>query len=224
MTQPAPVKAVFFDLDGTLINSLEDLAETTNYALAQRGLPTHPVGDYRYFVGDGIHTMLQRTAPKGADPALVDELVEIARTEYGKYWARKTHVYEGIFPMLERLQEQNIILAVLSNKLQAFTTQVVTHFFPATPFASVKGSPPGGKAKPHPGMALAMAAELGVKPEEVLFMGDTRVDMETACAAGMVPVGVLWGFRPRAELEEFGARHILEHPADLFTRFAGQGI
>ncbi|WP_027187555.1 HAD family hydrolase [Desulfovibrio cuneatus] len=215
MAQALPAKAVFFDLDGTLINSLEDLADTTNDVLAGHNLPTHPVQDYRYFVGDGIHTMLQRTVPKGTDPALVDALVAQAKVEYGQYWARKTHVYAGIFTMLEQLQAKGMQLAVLSNKLQEFTTMVVQHFFPLQPFVLVKGSPEGGKAKPDPTMALAMAKELGLHPQEVLFMGDTRVDMETATAAGMVPVGVLWGFRPKEELLAYGARYLLEQPQDV---------
>ncbi len=222
MAQTLLAKAVFFDLDGTLINSLDDLADTTNDVLARHGLPTHPVQDYRYFVGDGIYTMLQRTVPKGTDPALVDALVTLAKAEYGQHWARKTQVYAGIATMLEELQAKGVQLAVLSNKLQKFTTMVVHHFFPQQPFILVKGSPEGGKAKPDPTMALAMAQELGVRPQEVLFMGDTRVDMETATAAGMVPVGVLWGFRPKEELLAHGARYLLEQPQDILQYLQGE--
>ena len=216
MTQQLSAKAVFFDLDGTLIDSLDDLADTTNEVLARYGLPTHPVQDYCYFVGDGIHTMLQRTVPKGTDAAIVDALVAEAKAEYGQHWARKTQVYAGIAPMLVQLQDKGVQLAVLSNKLQQFTSMVVNHFFPHQPFVLVKGSPEGGKAKPDPAMALGMAQELGLRPEEVLFMGDTRVDMETATAAGMVPVGVLWGFRPKEELLAHGAKYLLEQPQDVF--------
>ena len=219
MKQVLSAKAVFFDLDGTLIDSLDDLADTTNDVLARHGLPTHPVHDYRYFVGDGIHTMLQRTVPQGTDPALVDALVAQAKVEYGQHWARKTRVYAGIPAMLEQLQAKGVQLAVLSNKLQDFTTMVVQHFFPHQPFVLIKGSPEGGKAKPHPAMALAMAQELGLRPQEVLFMGDTRVDMETASNAGMVPVGVLWGFRPKEELVAHGARYLLEQPGDVLQYF-----
>lgn len=223
MKQAVSVKAVFFDLDGTLINSLDDLADTTNAVLAMHGLPTHPVQDYRYFVGDGIHTMLQRTVPQGTDPALVERLVALAKAEYGQHWARKTCVYAGIAAMLEQLQASGVQLAVLSNKLQEFTSTVVHHFFPQQPFVLVKGSPEGGKAKPDPAMALAMARELGLSPHEVLFMGDTRVDMETATAAGMVPVGVLWGFRPKEELLAYGAKYLLEQPQDVFACIEGGG-
>ena len=223
MEQTLPAKAVFFDLDGTLIDSLDDLADTTNDVLAGHGLPTHPVQEYRYFVGDGIHTMLQRTVPTGTDPAVVDALVVLAKVEYGQHWARKTRNYAGIAPMLEQLQVKGVQLAVLSNKLQEFTTMVVSHFFPHQPFVLVKGSPEGGKAKPDPAMALAMAQELGLRPQEVLFMGDTRVDMETATAAGMVPVGVLWGFRPKEELLAHGARYLLEQPQDVLQYLKGEG-
>ncbi len=208
--------AVIFDLDGTLIDSLDDLADTANDALAAKGFPTHPVDPYRYFVGDGIENLLRRAAPAGTDETIITELVAHARREYGKHWARKTRAYDGIAAMLEKLAARNIALAVLSNKPHDFTLAVVSHFFPNTRFAAVLGSPPGGKAKPDPALALNIAKGIGASPQDVLFMGDTRTDMDTAVAANMVPVGVLWGFRPESELLEHGARIILRRPLDLF--------
>lgn len=210
------IKAAIFDLDGTLVDSLEDLADTTNTALEAKGLPTHPVGSYRYFVGEGIHTMLERSAPANTSSSELEELVSIARTEYSKHWARKTHIYSGILEMLSQLQSRNIPLAVLSNKLDDFTKAVVAHFFPANTFGVVMGSPKNGTAKPDPRAALSIAEKFGVAPEQTLFMGDTKVDMQTANNAGMVAAGVLWGFRPKSELEEHNAKIILEQPTDLF--------
>ncbi len=213
---PLYAAAVIFDLDGTLIDSLDDLADTTNAALAAKGFPTHAVDPYRYFVGDGIENMLRRAAPAGTSETVIQELVVYAKEEYGKHWARKTRIYDGVMPMLERLAARNIPLAVLSNKPHDFTQAVVRHFFPDTRFFAVQGSPLGGKAKPDPTLALQIAQNLGVSPKSVLFMGDTRTDMATAAAAGMVPVGALWGFRPESELIENGAQILLRNPLALF--------
>ncbi len=209
-------KAVFFDLDGTLLDSLEDLADTTNTALEAHGFPARPVGEYRYFVGDGIRNMLRRAAPPGTDESAIDRLVARARQEYGLHWARKTALYDGIGPMLARLRRKNVPLAVLSNKPHDFCLAMTAHFFPDAPFAVVAGSPPDGRAKPEPEMALRLARTMNLDPAEVLFMGDTRTDMDTAVNAGMVPVGVLWGFRPESELRAHGAQALLRNPSDLF--------
>ncbi len=211
-----PCSAVVFDLDGTLINSLDDLADTTNDALRAFGLPPHPVDPYRYFVGDGIETMVRRAAPPGTDEELITQITERAKQEYSANWSRKTCQYEGIADMLAGLRERNIPLMVLTNKRHDFTLEVMAHFFPDTPFARIQGSPPGGTAKPDPSLALAMAEEMGLTPDSIMFMGDTRVDMNTATNAGMIPVGALWGFRPKSELVEHGAKVLLEKPMDLF--------
>ena len=213
---PLPCSAVIFDLDGTLINSLDDLADTTNDALRAFGLPVHPVDPYRYFVGDGIETMVRRAAPANTDESLIAQITERAKQEYTAHWARKTRPYDGIMDMLVALAARNIPLMVLTNKRHHFTLEVMAHFFPETPFAHIQGSPPGGTAKPDPTLALAMAKDLGLAPENILFLGDTRVDMNTATNAGMHPVGALWGFRPKSELVENGAKLLLEHPMDLF--------
>ncbi len=213
---PLPCSAIIFDLDGTLINSLDDLADTTNDALRAFGLPTHPVDPYRYFVGDGIMNLVRRAAPAGSDDELVSRVCERAKQEYSRHWARKTRPYDGVMDMLKSLLKRNIPLLVLTNKPHEFAQQVMDHFFPDTPFARVQGSPPGAVAKPDPTLALALAKDLGLSPADILFMGDTKVDMLTARNAGMVPVGALWGFRPESELVENGAAVLLQHPMDLF--------
>lgn len=211
------IKAVFFDLDGTLLDTLEDLADAGNLALAARGFPSHPVDAYRFFVGDGMETLMRRAAPPDTDEASLDLLTKAMREQYGRNWARKTRPYAGIVAMLEWLASRSMPMAVLSNKPHEFTLLTVERFFPRTPFALVQGSPEGGRAKPEPAMALSMAKSLGLAPAEVLFMGDSRTDMDTAVAAGMLPAGVLWGFRPKSELLAHGARVLLEEPADLFN-------
>ena len=211
-----PIRAVIFDLDGTLVDSLEDIADTANDALKARGFPAHPVDAYRYFVGDGIQNMVRRASPDGTDDEVINALVAEAHDAYSAGWNQKTRPYAGIEAMLRELEGRGIALAVLSNKLHEFTQDVVAHFFPQTPFKAIQGSPRGSKAKPDPTLALRIASELGVPPQQTLFMGDTRTDMDTATAAGMVPAGVLWGFRPERELLDHGAQLILREPGELF--------
>lgn len=209
------MKACFFDLDGTLLDSLEDLADAGNAALASKGYPTHPADAYRYFVGDGMETLIRRAAPQGVEEDVLRLLTQTMRDEYALGWARKTRPYPGITTMLDELRQRGVVLAVLSNKPHEFTELAVRRFFPNTPFARIQGSPKGGRAKPDPALALAMAAELGLAPEEVLFIGDSRTDMDTAVAAGMFPLGVLWGFRPASELTEHGAKALVEDPIQI---------
>lgn len=211
------IKAVFFDLDGTLLNSLEDLADTTNTVLAAHGYATHPLDAYRHFIGDGMEKLLRRAAPADIGEERFNQLLIPMREEYGRSWARKTRPYEGIEVMLKKLEDMGILLAVLSNKPHEFALLAVERFFPDAPFAKVQGSPRGGKAKPDPALALAMARDFRLEPAEILFLGDSSTDMDTAVAAGMLPVGALWGFRTREELEKHGARLLLEKPGDIFA-------
>ena len=212
------VRAIIFDLDGTLVDSLEDLADCTNTALAAYSLPVHPLAPYNYFVGMGLKNLINSAVPVGTPEAVIQEVTTRYSAEYARHWARKSRPYAGIRPMLERLVAMRIPLAVLSNKAQIFTGDFVAHFFPEAPFMTVQGSPAGGVAKPDPAMALDIAARMRLLPREIAFMGDTRTDMETANNAGMLPIGVTWGFRPESELVEFGARVLLHHPDDLFAK------
>ncbi|MDR2694753.1 MAG: HAD family hydrolase [Deltaproteobacteria bacterium] len=212
-----PCSAIFFDLDGTLLDSVQDLADATNSALRASGLPEHPVHAYKYFVGDGFEMLIQRAAPKGADLELRLRVMQQAREAYRQNWAHTSKPYEGIPEMLEDLQKRAIPLAVLSNKPHEFTLLTMRHFFPTIRFARIQGSPPGIRAKPDPALALTMLRELGLEAHKVLFMGDTGVDMVTAVNAGMIPVGVLWGFRTEEELIRHGARLVLGKAAELFA-------
>ncbi len=208
--------AVIFDLDGTLLDTLADLGNCMNSVLARLGYPTHPLDRYRRFVGDGIEVLARRClAGAAADETAVARVVEEMRGEYGRRWAESTRPYDGIAELLAALRQRGLALAVLSNKPHPFTVRMVEHFFPRGLFAAVWGARPEYPRKPDPAAALALAALMAAAPGEVLYLGDTDTDMRTAAAAGMMPVGVAWGFRPREELLAAGARRVVAAPAGV---------
>ena len=214
-----PFKAVLFDLDGTLLNTLEDLADSMNTSLESLGFPVHPVESYKIFVGDGVENLARRTVPAAVtDETVVREAVKRMRSEYDKRWKLKTRPYEGIPEMLEKLKERKIPASILSNKPDDFTRIVAAHFFPDFPFAFVAGAKPGLK-KPDPAGAIDIAEKSGIPAGEFLYVGDTNTDMKTAIGAGMTPAGALWGFRTREELLESGAEILLSHPMEISQLF-----
>ena len=209
-------KAILFDLDGTLLDTLEDLATAANRALGTLGLPAHPTDAYRVFVGDGLRTLAERILPgEQRSAAQVDALVAAFEREYSRTWNERTAPYAGVPEMLDRLTAGGYRLSVLSNKPDAFTRLCVEQLLPHWTFAPLYGQRPGVPKKPDPAAALAIAAERGLDPAEVLYLGDTATDMHTARAAGMAAVGVLWGFRSADELRAAGARHLITHPGEL---------
>ena len=211
---------VLFDLDGTLLDTLQDLADSTNRCLARLGLPGHPAQSYRYFVGDGLSNLARRVLPvERRDPATVEALEELFNQDYTGHWADRTRPYEGIAGLLDALSARGRPMAVLSNKPHAFTVEMVRHFLGSWRFAAVFGARDSHPRKPDPAAALEISTEMGLAPAQVLYAGDTRTDMETARNAGMFAVGVLWGFRPRAELEESGAQALVSRPAELLAYF-----
>lgn len=211
-----PLKAVIFDLDGTLLDTLDDLADSANRVLAAAGLPTHPVDRYRYFVGDGVRVLVERILPENLrDGDRIERLMSAFRDDYGKNWHAKTRMYDGIDAMLTSLQQQKISLNILSNKPHDFTQMCVSRFMAQWHFSTVLGQRPGVPRKPDPASALEIAAGIGVSPAEILYLGDTATDMKTARAAGMFAVGALWGFRTAGELEEHGAARLVRHPLEL---------
>ena len=212
------ILAVIFDLDGTLINSLADLADATNAALAQFGYPTHPLAAYRHFVGNGVEKLVRRALPAGEAERLGPDLAGVAeamRTRYDNAWHVKTAPYPGVDGVLRELEQRGLRLGVLSNKPHVWTGEIVRHFFPGIPFAAVRGAMPGVPHKPDPAPALRMAEELGTPPQRTVFVGDSNVDILTGVRAGMPAVGVTWGFRDAAELREAGASALIDRPADL---------
>jgi len=211
---------IIFDLDGTLLNTLEDLADSVNSVLSRKGWPEHPIGAYRYFVGDGLPMLIRRALPQEVmDQLVIDELILEVRREYSRRWARKTAPYPGVLMALENLADKGALMAVLSNKPHEATCKMVDHFFPGSYFILVRGALPGKAVKPDPGPAMDIARSMGLDVRQVYLLGDSNVDMYTAGAAGMIGLGAAWGFRDREELLQAGAHHILENPLDLLEFF-----
>jgi phosphoglycolate phosphatase len=208
------MRALLFDLDGTLADTLADLANATNWALTQLGCPTHPLDKYRYMVGDGATQLCARALPS-ARQNLLDEAVRLMRGRYAETWHDTTRLYPGIAELIPALARYK--LAILSNKPDDFTKQVIEHYFQPNPFHVVRGQLPGVPLKPDPSAALEIARQLGVPVSDWLYLGDTNTDMRTARAAGMFPVGVLWGFRNRKELSESGAAALVKQPEQILA-------
>lgn len=210
-------KAVIFDLDGTLVNSLQDIASATNKVLTNNKYPTHPVEAYNLFIGSGLRTTVARAIPEGdASDVVIDRLYAQMMEIYSRDCTISTKPYEGIINTIDQLQSKGIKLAVLSNKADDLTKKITTEIFPNY-FEIIQGLSVEEFKKPNPTVALQMANKLGVLPNEVLYVGDSGVDMETAVNAGFYAVGVLWGFRPKEELETAGAQRLISHPSELLT-------
>lgn len=212
----ADIKAVLFDLDGTLLDTLTDLADSMNTVLAGLGLPLHPREAYRYFVGDGMETLARRVLPEERrTPAMIQRCAAAMRVRYQAHWADNSGPYQGVPELLDALAHRDLSLNILSNKPDDFTRLMVEHFLPGWRWSQVRGARPEMPRKPDPAGALAVAGQLDLAPHQFLYLGDTNTDMRTATAAGMYPVGALWGFRTRQELDETGAKSVLQHPLDL---------
>ena len=214
------IRLVIFDLDGTLLDTLDDIAGAMNRVLEARGFPPHPTEAYKMLVGDGIDEAVRRAFTEAAHPFPDEEIAAIVRDyrrEYAACWRLNSRPYPGIPELLGALPGRGIQAAVLSNKSHPFTEAMARELLPGHPFAAVRGALPGGPLKPDPAAALDIAAELGVPPASCLFLGDTKIDMMTAVAAGMVPVGALWGFRDEAELRTHGAAAVISAPLELLS-------
>lgn len=215
-------KAVVFDMDGTLLDTLEDLADAMNKVLEGAGFPRHPLSAYRDFVGSGASQLVRRALPADArdDDTVHAACLRSFLAEYEISWNVKTRLYEGLSALLDGLAAKNIPMAVLTNKPQAFADLCMREFLSTWPFAVTMGQVPGVPVKPDPAGPRILIERLGVRPEEILYLGDTDVDMRTAVNAGMYPVGVLWGFRPQEELVCSGAATTIAHPLELMRFFA----
>lgn len=211
-------RAVLFDLDGTLLDTLEDLGDSANFALRTLGFPEQPLEAFKYFVGDGVENLARQALPEdGQDEATRNRCVALIRSEYGRRWAAKTRPYPGIPELLDRIAAAGLPSAVLSNKPDEFTRLCVTQLLPRWKFDVILGSQPGLPRKPDPTGALRVAEAMRLRPQEFLYLGDTNTDMRTAVAAEMFPAGALWGFRTAEELNESGARVLLKTPLDLLA-------
>jgi phosphoglycolate phosphatase len=214
------LQAVLFDLDGTLLNTLDDLGDCMNRVLDREGLPPHPIDAYRFFVGQGMENLIIRVLPEGKrNPALIQRVRQQMEAEYSQHWADKTELYPGVAGVLDELAARRLRLGILSNKPHSFTRVIVERYFQPWRFDPVLGARDGVPRKPDPTAALEICASWRLDPQQVLYAGDSGTDMQTACRAGMFALGVLWGFRPREELLDGGARELAENPIDLLRFF-----
>lgn len=211
-------KLIIFDLDGTLLNTIADLAQATNQALAQLGYPTHEVEAYNYFVGNGINKLFERALPENS--RTTDNILRVRSLfipYYNAHNADLSKPYAGISELLHQLQDMHIHLAVASNKYHEATCALTAHYFPDIRFSSVLGQREGVPSKPHPQIITDTLNVCSVTADEVLYVGDSCVDMETGLNARITTIGVSWGFRPRAELESYRPHAIIDRPDQLLS-------
>ena len=211
-------RGVIFDLDGTLVDSLEDLTNAINTVLKQHGFPTHSVAACQSFIGHGVRDLVVKSLPKEyQNEEWIQRCFDEMILEYRDNCTVKTKIYDGINDLLDTLTDRGLKLAVLSNKADELTKKIVKVLFPKWNFEVVAGLKIEELKKPNPIVAIEISEKMGIPVENLIFVGDTSVDMETAKSAGMHPVGVVWGFRTKAELIASGAKYILENPLDLIN-------
>ena len=208
---------IIFDLDGTLLDTVADLAASTNYALSLCGFPTHETAAYRFFVGNGINKLFERALPENSRTQ--EKILEIRQhflKYYGAHNSELTVPYPGILELLNELQTSGIKLAVASNKYQEATKVLIKHFFPDIEFVAVFGQRDNIPVKPDPTIVYDILKIAKKEKSNVLYVGDSGVDMQTAQTAGVDACGVTWGFRPRSELEVFSPKHIVDKPTEIW--------
>jgi phosphoglycolate phosphatase len=212
------IQGVVFDLDGTLLNSLRDIAEAANSVLRAHGFPEHPVESYRHFIGEGVAQLCRFLfPPEHCSESMISQYGEQFRAQYEQHWDVHTVTYSGVDELLDELASRSIRMAVLSNKPHSFTMKCVDKYLARHSLTPVLGQREGTPRKPDPAGALEIAEALGIAPDRFLFLGDSRIDMETATRAGMHAIGALWGFREADELTQSGAKVLIERPAALLS-------
>ena len=211
------IKLILFDLDGTLIDSLEDLAEAVNHALGLRGLPLHSVAEYRRMVGHGVRNLVKQALPEGADDALVDSALSDFKAYYQAHIDVHTRPYPGIPELLTDLQARGVQLAVASNKFQEGTEYLIQRFFPGNRFVAILGNRPGAPLKPDPEIVQEVLRKADVQPADALLVGDSPTDMKTAANGGIESIAVTWGYRTTEDLSGHRqVRNVQELRAELF--------
>lgn len=209
-------RAVIFDLDGTLLDTIKDIADSMNCVLKKFGLPTYKTEDYYYFVGEGMETLCKRVLPPLHNtPSMIACCVEAMKEEYRKRWLNNTAPYPGILELLNELANKSIKMAVLSNKPDQLTKLFVQKLLTGINFSLVLGESPDFPKKPAPDSALYIAKYLNIQAAEFIYLGDSNIDMKTANSAGMFAVGALWGFRTAKELISSGAKRLIKKPQEL---------
>lgn len=209
-------KAVIFDLDGTLAFTLHDLADSMNQVLTDNNFPVHELDEYRYYVGRGIKNLVFNSLPTSCrDEVVVEKCLDQFLAEYEKRYVEKTVLYPGIAELIELMKTRSIRMAVLSNKKDVFTVKMVERFFSSNTFEMVLGASEKFPAKPNPASALFISESFGLAPAQIMYVGDSNTDMQTAKSAGMIACGVLWGYRTQEELLESGADFIVSQPVEI---------
>jgi phosphoglycolate phosphatase len=207
---------VIFDLDGTLVDTLEDIADAMDRVLALEDAPGHTYEEYRYLIGHGIRNLVTESLPAGLrSDERVARCYERMIEDYGRNSRVKTRVYDGVPQLVRRLRAAGVPLAIHSNKADAPTQAIVAALLDPADFVRIAGARPDAPLKPDPAVALAIAARFGLPPERVAYLGDSLVDMRTATTAGMIAVGAAWGFRTPEELMESGATAVIDAPLEL---------
>lgn len=209
-------KAIIFDLDGTLLDTLDDIGHAVNRVLKARGYPTHDLDAYRFFVGDGSEMLIRRALPENErSNDSVSRFLKAYNSDYARNWDKNTKSYHGIPELLDGLTLKGVRMAVLTNKPHEFAVLCVEKMLEKWVFEHIVGQGRAYRKKPAPDGALSIANLMEVEPKDMLFLGDSGVDMQTAVSAGMYPVGALWGFRPEKELVENGCRFQAHQPLDV---------
>lgn len=215
------IKAVIYDLDGTLLDTVEDIALAHNFALRSLGFPEHPLEDFNGIIGGGIMEAIKRAAPEGTPPESLERLNGIYQEYYPQNCTVRTRPYPGIEQAVRQLAETGAVQAVLTNKTEPTAKRMVEHFFSWADFKFVWGNDKTRKLKPDPEAGIAACALLGLKPEEIAYVGDSDVDMLFAAATGILPVGACWGYRGREELKNAGGKLLPATPADMAELLQG---
>jgi len=210
------IKALIFDMDGTILNTLEDLADTTNYALQMHGMPTHSMDEIRMYVGNGIGKLIERAVPAGTDQDTTKKVLDTFKEYYKDHCAIKTRPYDGILELLETLRSMGYLTAVVSNKADFAVQSLCKDYFDGLFDASV-GEKEGIRRKPAPDSVFDVLQQLSIQPKEAIYIGDSDVDMETAANAQMEAIAVLWGFRDKEFLLAHGATRFAKIPKDILT-------
>jgi len=214
-------QAIIFDLDGTLLDTLEDIAISANFALTTLGYQAHESEKYRYFVGEGVFKLFENIfASNPQTQETIQKAVALFESHYAKQFNQNTKLYDGISKMLTFLQKRGFKMAILSNKPDSFTKLCAIKYLREWKFDVVYGAREGIPRKPHPKGALDIVDILHVKPDVCYYLGDTMIDMQTANSAGMIALGALWGFREEAELREHGAQHLVKTPSEVIKLLA----
>ncbi len=212
-----------FDLDGTLLDTLQDLTDSVNFALSEHHMPTHSIDDIRRFVGNGVRLLMERAVPDGARNPQFDDTLATFRQHYMEHSLDNTKPYEGIPELIREMKQRGCHLAVVSNKMMAATQSLVRHFFPNIEVAIGENEAEGIRKKPAPDTILEALRQIGASAQGAVYIGDSEVDILTARNSGLACISVLWGFRDRHFLLQHGATTFAEHPADILTLCNRQG-